>query len=203
MVDWRVRPGRPGSVPDEDELLDEILSDPSFWSSDEAGREGGPVEIGTFDDLPPDGVGSLDGTLLRRLGAASRAMQSALNDALRLVGVTAPQWLVLQEVARTVKIEPSELARTLDMARPTVTEILGRLRGQGLVIRQESALDGRLRVYRSTKLGLDVVRRGLVHAGRVSGSATEGISDEDRDRLRDLLGGVTANLEAARRGSVE
>lgn len=148
-------------------------------------------------------VGDLEGSLLRLLGAASRALSARLSDELQLVGVTGQQWLVLQEVGRARHIEPSEVARNLGMARPTVTEILGRLRRQGLVTSEQASFDGRLRVHQLTNLGWLTVEQGRIHAGRVLRQATARMTSADQARLREMLARVSGNLAASRRPSVE
>ena len=180
MGSWRVSPGLPVGEKDDDDCDDER------------------------DHVrPPIDVVSFDGSLLRILGAASRALSARLSDELQLVGVTSQQWLVLQEVAHARYIEPSEVAKNLEMTRPTVTEILRRLRERGLVASETRSFDARRRVHRPTSLGSQVVERGLVHANRVVGQATVAMTQPDQVRLGELLAQVSSNLAAARKPSLE
>ena len=58
-------------------------------------------------------------------------------------GLTGPQLFILQETSRAVQTTASELARASSLSQATVTGILDRLEGRGLIARQRSQSDRR------------------------------------------------------------
>ena len=125
---------------------------------------GAEEELGRSPEREP--VEELDGTLVLALTRAARPFTTQLTDELLLAGLTGPQWLALQEVVRARAIEPGEVARHLGVARPTASEVLARLLGQGLVTREQAYVDGRLRVHLPTGSGERAAVRGVRAAAR-------------------------------------
>lgn len=134
------------------------------------------------------------------LARAARLFTTQLNDELLLAGLTGPQWLALHEVVRERSIEPGEIARHLGVARPTASEVLGRLLDQRLVTREQAYLDGRLRVYLPTDSGVRAAVRGAAGARRAVVRATDGFAPGERAQLIALLERLTENLADLRPG---
>jgi len=72
-------------------------------------------------------------------------------------GLTAPQFIVLQALARHGAMKPSALSREISLSQPTVTAILDRLKRAGLIERTESASDRRTLPAQITEKGLVVI----------------------------------------------
>lgn len=94
--------------------------------------------------------------LLVALRKITRAIDLHSKRLARETGLTAPQLLVLQSVARTGRAKPSDIARQVHLSGATITSIVDRLVRAGLVSRERSAED---------KRSVDVV---LTDAGKAS-----------------------------------
>ena len=94
--------------------------------------------------------------LLVALRKITRAIDLHSKRLARETGLTAPQLLVLQSVARTGRAKPGEIARQVHLSGATITSIVDRLVRAGLVSRERSAED---------KRSVDVV---LTDAGQAS-----------------------------------
>ncbi len=81
--------------------------------------------------------------LLVALRRITRAIDLHSKQLARETGLTAPQLLVLQSVARTGRAKPSDVAREIHLSGATVTSIVDRLVNRGLVRRERSAADRR------------------------------------------------------------
>lgn len=94
-------------------------------------------------------------TALRRI---TRAIDLYSKRLAKETGLTAPQLLVMQEVAKSDGIKPSDVARQVHLSQATVTTILDRLEKGGLVTRERSDLDRRSVEISLTKTGRDQVK---------------------------------------------
>lgn len=72
-------------------------------------------------------------------------------------GLTAPQFIVLQALARHGGMKPSALSREISLSQPTVTAILDRLKRAGLIERIESTSDRRTLPAQITEKGRAVI----------------------------------------------
>lgn len=94
-------------------------------------------------------------TALRRI---TRAIDLYSKRLAKETGLTAPQLLVMQEVAKSDGIKPSDVARHVHLSQATVTTILDRLAKAGLVTRQRSDSDRRIVEISLTKAGRDQLK---------------------------------------------
>jgi len=76
----------------------------------------------------------------------------------RTSGLTAPQILLLQAVNRLEGATLGRLASEVSLSQATVTTIMDRLEGRGLVQRERSTTDKRRVHVRLTALGRDTLR---------------------------------------------
>jgi DNA-binding MarR family transcriptional regulator len=77
---------------------------------------------------------------LRKITQAIALHSKDLN---RRYGLTGPQLSILTAIANHDQISVSELARCISVSQATVTDILNRLEGRGLVEKQRGSLDRR------------------------------------------------------------
>jgi DNA-binding MarR family transcriptional regulator len=91
---------------------------------------------------------------LRRIIRATDLYSRRLS---REAGLTAPQLLILQAIARQGEMTMGDIAAEVSLSQATVTTILDRLESRGLVVRERGASDKR-RVYAQvTAGGLDLI----------------------------------------------
>lgn len=136
----------------------------------------------------------LDAQLCFPVYAASRALTRAYGPLLEPHGLTYPQYLTLLALwsgpdGQTV----GELGRRLRLDSGTLTPLLKRLEGAGLVSRRRDPDDERRVVVTLTEAG-DALQDDLAH---VPGALVErlGITFEDGLALRSLVDRLIANLD--------
>ena len=81
--------------------------------------------------------------LLIALRKITRAIDMHSKKLAKETGLTAPQLLVLQSVARDKRAKPSDIARQVHLSQATITSIVDRLVRAGLVVRERSEHDRR------------------------------------------------------------
>ncbi|HEY3801350.1 MAG TPA: MarR family transcriptional regulator [Kofleriaceae bacterium] len=111
------------------------------------------------------------------------------------VGVTGPQRLVIRLVGQRANQTASELAETLNMHPSTLTGLLARLEGRGLLARAVDAEDRRRARFSLTPGGkkIDRLQRGTVEAAVRRAIARVG--DNALDHTRSTLGQLIVELE--------
>ena len=103
---------------------------------------------------------------MRALWALDHALQSASKRMEAALGVTAPQRTLVRIVGRFPGISAGEAAAILHVHPSTLTGVLKRLEGRGLVTRRADPRDGRRALLALTARGreLDRLRSGTVEA---------------------------------------
>lgn len=111
------------------------------------------------------------------------------------LGVTGPQRLVLRVVGLFPGLSAGDLAAVLHVHPSTLTGIVQRLAGQGLLARIEDPGDRRRVVLRLTTSGsrANTTRRGTVEAAMTE--ALAGVGEGDRAATRRVLERLAAHLE--------
>jgi DNA-binding MarR family transcriptional regulator len=73
-------------------------------------------------------------------------------------GLTGPQLVILKEVAVSQEISVSELARTISLSQGTVTDIINRLEGKGLIHKKKSPGDRRRVMISPSEQCIDILK---------------------------------------------
>ncbi|GGP32373.1 MarR family winged helix-turn-helix transcriptional regulator [Streptomyces melanogenes] len=137
----------------------------------------------------------LDHQVCFSLHAASRAFGGVYRDALKDLGLTYPQYLVMlvlwEHGPQPVKV----IGERLRLDSGTLSPLLKRLETAGLVTRERSAEDERSVVVRLTEQGSDLRDRALPVPLKIL-SAT-GLSVPEVLALQQLLGRITNALDQA------
>ena len=92
----------------------------------------------------------LEEEILRSIRRIVRAIEMYSQSLVAQVGLTSPQLSVLKTVQRLSPATPTSIARELRLSQPTVSGILDRLHGRGLLSRDFCPEDKRMRSYRLT-----------------------------------------------------
>jgi len=92
---------------------------------------------------------------------ASRALERLLIAQTRASGLGMLEFLVLLRVAESGGVTPGEIGRSLGLSTSTMTGLVDRLAGKGLVRRHPHATDGRLLLLRATPKGKSVHERSV------------------------------------------
>jgi DNA-binding MarR family transcriptional regulator len=91
---------------------------------------------------------------LRKINQAISLHSKNLN---RRFGLTGPQLVILNEIARHESITVTHLARSISLSQATVTDILNRLGKKGLVERTRDTIDRRRVLIRITAKCNDIL----------------------------------------------
>jgi DNA-binding MarR family transcriptional regulator len=114
------------------------------------------------------------------------------------LGVTGPQRLVLRIVGRMPGISAGDLSRVLHVHPSTLTGVLQRLEGRGLLLRKPDPADGRRALLRLSPRGrrLGVSQEGTVEAvvRRVLGKTAASSADATREVLAHLASQLEKEL---------
>ena len=139
-----------------------------------------------------DHAAKLSDLLCRDLYAAARAVTRAYGPSLAAIGLTYPQYLVMvtlwQHAPRTVKA----LGENLDLDSGTLSPLLKRLEGMGLVTRRRRVDDERTVEITPTAQGRALMQDAVAVPRAVAGAL--GITAQDAKRLRVLLAKLIASV---------
>jgi MarR family transcriptional regulator for hemolysin len=127
----------------------------------------------------------------------ARLMRKRFEQRTRDQGLTRAQWQTVLYLARQEGVHQTVLAEMLEIEPMTLVRILDRLEGRGLIERRQDPED-----RRAWRLYLNEAARPLLAAMEPLGEATRaealnGVPEEDRDRLVQILTLMKTNLAAA------
>jgi len=143
---------------------------------------------GRTPSLPPD---KSVGYIVREV---HRAMMRSLEARLVHHGISSGMWWFLRLLWIEDGVSQTELSDRLKVMGPTTVRAIERLGRFGLITREPDPKDGRKVIIRLTEKGRDLERELLPHAIEVNEIGTAGITEEEGQTLRALLGRVLDNL---------
>lgn len=132
-----------------------------------------------------------------RLKQAQAALRARMDDVLRPLGLTTPQYVCLELLSRAPGASNSELARGAFVTRQTMNALLRGLEQRGLVERAEEASSGRVLPAHLTALGEDLLAAAVTEVETVQDLMVSALTDEQAESLRHLLTRCTAALGVA------
>lgn len=126
----------------------------------------------------------------------SRLRRTAFDSYMKPLNITRSQWWVLIYLASHDGMIQSDLAKMLDLGKAALGSLLDRLEAAGSVRRGADDIDRRAkRVYLSTA-GTQLIKEMQLHSNEMSERILEGLSEEERHSLTELLSRVKRNLVA-------
>ncbi|WP_037604300.1 MarR family winged helix-turn-helix transcriptional regulator [Streptacidiphilus rugosus] len=134
------------------------------------------------------------------LNNATRAFGAVYRDALKDLGLTYPQYLVMIALWQHGELTVKRLGELLRLDSGTLSPLLKRLEAAGLLVRERSAVDERSVLVRTTAAG-EAMREQAAEVPRTIARRTGFDPDELRE-LHRLLGRLTERLDAAVVGTV-
>lgn len=130
-------------------------------------------------------------SLLKR---AQHSMRTRIDDALRPLKLTAPQFAVLNAVDVDPGLSNAELARLAFVTAPTMQGILTNLERDGLLARTPHPQHGRILRSELTDRGREVLQRARQQVGEVERLLADALGQEDAARFADMLARCTDRL---------
>jgi DNA-binding MarR family transcriptional regulator len=149
----------------------------------------------TETQLPGEDLLRLDQQICFSLNAASRAFGSVYRVALRDLGLTYPQYLVMLVLWEHGELPVKQIGEHLRLDSGTLSPLLKRLETAGLVRRERSAADERSVTVSLTEAGRELRRPALQVPRRIL--AATGLPLDDVRSLRALLDRLTIALDLA------
>lgn len=138
-------------------------------------------------------VGPLDQAVGYVLKRAATALRSAMDNALRPLDLTVPQYSCLEVLAQRPGLSNAELARAVFVTRQSMNLVLRGLEDRGLVTRADSAPHGRALPSTLTEAG----RAALTDASKAVRAVERRMLDAlSSDRQQRLLADLQACVDA-------
>lgn len=130
------------------------------------------------------------------LKQAHSALRSAMDGALRPLGMTVPQYACLELLAQRPGLSNSELARGTFVSRQSMNVLLLSLERDDLVSRRAQPASGRALPVQLTDRGRERLRAASAAAESVELTMGSGLNPSEQEQLRRLLGScITALAE--------
>ena len=136
--------------------------------------------------------------------STSQAFQNALNEELRVQGITFRQWQVLACLALLGEsASQAEIADLLRIERATLVGVLDRMERDGWIARRPCPDDRRKKRVRPTRQVKSVWRTMVGCAHRVRNRAIEGIDEEEYRIAWRVIERMRENLQTKNAHAVE
>ena len=130
------------------------------------------------------------------LTATTHSFHRAVAEEIAPHGITYRQSQVLGWLAVEGELSQAELATKMMVEPPTLVGILDRMERDGWITRNSCVSDRRKKMIRPTEAVEPVWEKIAESARRVRARATDGLSEQELDTLKQLLDRVSRNLES-------
>jgi DNA-binding MarR family transcriptional regulator len=154
-----------------------------------------PEDMETWTNVRDEDFLRLNHQICFSLHAASRAFNGVYRAALKGLGLTYPQYLVMLVLWEHGELPVKTMGEHLRLDSGTLSPLLKRLEAAGYVERRRSAADERSVTARPTAAGIALRERALDVPRRIA--AATGLPLEEISELRTRLNALTAALDAA------
>jgi MarR family transcriptional regulator for hemolysin len=131
------------------------------------------------------------------LAATAKRVGRAFDEALAAAGGSRPAWLILLALKSGQTATQRELAAEVGIEGATLTHHLDAMQRAGLVTRERLPQNRRVQRVELTDAGEKAFRRMRDAARRFDATLRGHLSDEDVDRLRELLDTLSENITVA------
>jgi MarR family transcriptional regulator, transcriptional regulator for hemolysin len=131
------------------------------------------------------------------LNNTARVVSRAFDDALDEVDGTLPIWLILLNLKIHRPANQRELAEAVGVREATLTHHLNTMDTRGLITRTRDPANRRIHVVEITEAGEAAFGRLRDAAMAFNAKLCTGMTEEDLDSLRGLLGRLAANVGAS------
>ena len=136
------------------------------------------------------------------LSLTTQAYHRAITEELAPHGVTFRQAQVLAWLTAEGDLAQAELAAKMMVEPPTLVGILDRMERDGWITRNSCPEDRRKKLIRATEAAEPVWERFTACARHIRVRAAEGITDDEMDTLKELLGRIYRNVETKQSAAV-
>jgi len=141
-------------------------------------------------------VGPVEKAVGYVLKQAAAALRTAMDNALRPLGLTVPQYACLELLGQRPGLSNAELARGAFVTRQSMNGVLRGLQDRGLLSRPPSAPHGRALPTQLTPAGRESLRAASTAVRAVEQRMLTALPPSAQRRLRDDLAACAAALAA-------
>ena len=142
--------------------------------------------------------GGMPEPMARRLGyvlkRAQNALRTRMDDALRPLGITAPQYAVLSAAELEPGLSNAALARAAFVTPQTMQGVIANLARDGLLRRSEDPTHGRILKTELTPRGREVLAQAHAAVASIEAVMIRALAAPDVTRLTALLATCADNL---------
>jgi len=124
----------------------------------------------------------------------SRLRRTVFDDFMKPLNVTRSQWWVLAYLSRHDGMIQSDLANVLELGKAALGSLIDRLEASGLVRRGADDSDRRAKRVYLSPAGTQLIKEMRVRSHEMSERILDGLDDDARHKLADMLGRVKENL---------
>lgn len=139
---------------------------------------------------------NVTGLLGYKLKQTQHSLRLHMDEALRTLDLTTPQYAVLAQLELSPGISNAALARSSFITAQTMHGIVSNLEKRNLVKRKSDPQHGRILCTELTKQGITVVQQAHKIISRVETTMTSSISEDNKTLLTKLLLECFNNLKA-------
>ncbi|RNL86937.1 MarR family winged helix-turn-helix transcriptional regulator [Halostreptopolyspora alba] len=132
-------------------------------------------------------VGDLELSLGYVLKQVHAALRTAMDEALRPLDLTVPQYACLELLGQHPGLSNSELARRAFVTRQSMNLVLRRLQERGLLTRPDESPHGRALPTQLTQDGLTTLRKASIAVRTAEKQLFSPLSQEQQRRIREDL----------------
>jgi DNA-binding MarR family transcriptional regulator len=138
-------------------------------------------------------VGDLELSVGYVLKQVHASLRTAMDEVLRPLDLTVPQYACLELLGQRPGLSNSELARRAFVTRQSMNLVLRRLQERGLLTRPDQAPHGRALPTELTQDGQTTLRKASVAVRAAEKQLFSPLSQEQQERLREDLAACVAS----------
>ena len=145
---------------------------------------------------PEERVGPVEDAVGYVLKQAAAALRNAMDEVLRPLNLTVPQYSCLEVLGQRPGLSNAELARSTFVTRQSMNVVLQNLEGRGLVSRPATAPVGRELPTMLTPAGREQLHAASAAVRRIERKMCAGLDRPQQEALLELLRTCCRNLAA-------
>lgn len=138
---------------------------------------------------------NIDDCIAFLTGKVAKRLSDRLEKQLLEFGITRHQWLALYHIKCSGEITQASLAEKMAIKEPSLVRIVDKLESGGLLLRNMSPFDKRIRLLSLTPAGESTERRLTDCAEKFKDHVSEGITAEQLDVYKYVLETMSKNAD--------
>lgn len=133
----------------------------------------------------------------RKIEMLSRQIRRKVDESISSQDLTAKQamiLLVIYDLSKVKDVYAKDIEDAFDMRRATVTGILQLMEKNGIIVREENNIDGRLKSIRLTQKAINLRLKMKKNIQKVESNLLSGLSKEEIETFLKIMEKMSHNL---------